>query len=410
MNTHTNKYLAIAIISAITYGCGGGGSDSPAPAPANNGTGGTTTTGGTGGTTTGGTGGTTTTGGTGGTTTTGGTGGTTTTGGTLTYSPALQAGFSTIGLIVKSSNDLIAISGLGSVSRSTNGSDWSDGALSTITTGTGLRASKFLNNKYIAVGENASSSVDLVTWSNSLRPNGSLWPNTLFDVAYGGNKYLAIGEAIDFVAGQPVLISSPDGIAWTPQPSAALESYNIWTGIAHSGTKWVALGHRFGPVSIETASATSPDGVSWTVTPQNFIVAWQSLIYANNRFIALANVGKIYSSTDGTTWTPDTVPSSNNILRVACGGPNNTCVAATSGVYPTLLRSSVAGTWETTNFTSIETAPGVPGTYALPSEGTNPKPFVRSIAYTGSKWLVTGERGLLIESTDGLNWTRKLPR
>jgi hypothetical protein len=420
MNTHTHKYLAIAIISAITYGCGGGGGDSPAPAT--NGTGATT---GTGNGTTSGTGTGTTTGTGTGTTTGTGSGTTTGTGtnpgSTLTYSAGLQGTASGVSIIVGKNNELVAVSDTGLISKSLNGADWSDFAVSGITSASGIRSTRYLNGSYIAVGENIGSATDASSWTNATRANN--WPLPIRDVAYGGGRYVAVGfsTAADPSSGtidQSAVLSSTDGLNWgTTGITAPSMIGKQWTGVAFGNGVFVAVGGDSGFVS------NSGDGLTWgsiNIAPAYPGVAFQKITFSGSKFIAAANNGFIYLSDTGTSWTQIAANapkfsggSDANVLQVTCSS-GTFCVASTNaGANSTLLYSNADQTvWSRATYTNGT----VSDTY-LSNISTGIRESTKLVlsiappsATSGNKWLAVGQSGLLLESTDGKAWTRRTAR
>ena len=53
--------------------------------------------------------------------------------------------------------------------------------------------------------------------------------------------------------------------------------------------------------------ATSPDGLSWSILPymSNYL---SGITYGGGQFVAVGREGSILTSTDGTTWTPQSAP------------------------------------------------------------------------------------------------------
>jgi hypothetical protein len=418
--THTYSIASAVLISLLVAGCGGGGdAGTPAAAPATNtGTGSTGTgTSGTGTTGTGTTGtGTTGTGTTGtGTTGTGTTGtgttGTGTTGtGTLTYAAGMQAAFTGQGVFLGKSNTLFSISSTGLIVQSANGSDWTDQVDNGLTPGDGIRAAKFINSKYIGVGENISLSDDAITWSNFATQ--ATWPKPIFDVTGDSTgKIVAVGKP-DSAASRAPLVFSANGTTWTPITPSGMNDKD-WTGVAFGNTRWVAVGS----VGSLGYVATSTDGQTWTisasaVSPSD---AFQKVHYsaADAKFIAVSNGGKSYTSADGTNWAQATADSAGrNVIQVNCNSAK-TCIAATSSNSSgsvTLIRRNSTEVWAPITAYAPAIAGSRLNSYSLSTETI--LPFIRSINYIGTKWIAVGNTGrvnggILLESIDdGLTWSR----
>ncbi len=63
-------------------------------------------------------------------------------------------------------------------------------------------------------------------------------------MTWGGNQFVAVGEG-------GAILTSPDGVTWTPRASYSLD------GVTWGGDQFVAVG-------LEGTILTSPDGVTWT--------------------------------------------------------------------------------------------------------------------------------------------------
>lgn len=128
------------------------------------------------------------------------------------------------------------------------------------------------------------------------------------------------------------------GSWWSPVLGGA--SNNIWmiskgTGIATStdnGTTWTARTKNLSGISLaygagvwvsvdgNTGSAeySSNDGVSWTTVSMPANNNWDSLIYADGRFFAVAyGSNTCATSTDGISWGGITMPTQTNARRTS---------------------------------------------------------------------------------------------
>jgi hypothetical protein len=119
-------------------------------------------------------------------------------------------------------------------------------------------------------------------WSTVMAP-GTTW----LDVKWGGGRFVAVGTS-----GQ--IVSSTDGTHWT---HADMPDNTSWGAVAWGGAAgWVALGG-------DQHLATSPDGIAWTVQPTlptNPVLG--GLAFGNGVFVATRTSGS-WVSTDGKAWT-----------------------------------------------------------------------------------------------------------
>lgn len=169
----------------------------------------------------------------------------------------------------------------------------------------------------------------LVEWTQ--RASGQA-PDQLYNVSFAAGKFWAPGTG--FVQ------SSADGIAWT-RSDAVGPSY-AWVGHAHNGARQVLAGLRVGATE-RGGIAYSDDGVAWTVVA---VAAGIGQVYAvgqgAGRFVAVGELGRIYTSLDGATWTNATSPVTNSLRAVAYASG----LFVVSGDAGRLLTSPDGVTWE----------------------------------------------------------------
>ena len=110
----------------------------------------------------------------------------------------------------------------------------------------------------------------------------------LLDVAFGGGKYVAVGE-------NNIIRTSTDGATWkTQQP-----------GLSNSGTLYgiVFANNLFIAVGSSGVILTSPDGISWSIKSLGTGHALKSITYGAGTFVVVGSAGSLLTSTDGQTWT-----------------------------------------------------------------------------------------------------------
>lgn len=251
---------------------------------------------------------------------------------------------------------------------------------------------------------------------------------------------LGLFAAIHQAGSGSEVVTSPDGATWTPH---ALSPSSYWDSICWGNGHFVAVGCEFGGTAY---TATSADGITWSVVSGTYAtvskltgVTWApalSLFVALHKdtgdavtsadgvtwaFHALAvphagwlsncmcwspdrallvavKPGNVMTSSNGTTWTPQTGPGGNCVcwspdlgLFVAAGDFGNGHGIATSpdGVTWTTQTTPTAGgsgDWPTGGYTGVawsETRRAL-------------------IAVTSS---VVGHEIEIISSVDGINWT-----
>jgi len=123
-------------------------------------------------------------------------------------------------------------------------------------------------------------------------------------VAYGNGVFVAVSST---GSGNRVMTST-DGITWTPRASA---SDSNWQAVTYGNGLFVAVGTN--------AVMTSADGITWTSrTAVNG--SWDSVAGCGGMFVAVSSVTSPYvmSSSDGITWTQRTPSFGWDHQQVAC--------------------------------------------------------------------------------------------
>lgn len=125
-------------------------------------------------------------------------------------------------------------------------------------------------------------------------------------IAYGGNKFVVIGNNTDTVK------YSQDGITWT---SATLPASRNWSDICYGGGKFVVI------ATDSEYGAYSSDGITWTQMTLPVSAAWKAITYGNGRFVAVAgtNSRAVAWSADGINWTQSELTTTTAWVDVAYG-------------------------------------------------------------------------------------------
>jgi hypothetical protein len=202
---------------------------------------------------------------------------------------------------------------------------------------------------------------------------------TYRDIAWSPSLglFCAVGSA-------GVIVTSPDGITWTPRTSGTV--YNL-VGVCWAAGLglFVACGNDSGGFNAEIR--TSPDGITWT---QRYTAANPPALNgvatnaAGTTVIAFGTTGLMLSSTNGTSWTSRTSGFGTDIILQATW--NGTLFVAVGGSGK--ISTSPDGiTW--TARTS-GTASVLYGVTANPATG---------------RCVAIGATGTVLTSADGITWT-----
>lgn len=306
---------------------------------------------------------------------------------------------STCGGVVYGGGKFVAAFFGGAITTSTDGITWVPQTTGTSSSFCGI---SYTNGLYIAVpnsGGTFYSSTDAVTWT--ARASG-IGGNPANAICFGAGVYVAVGFAGNrsstdlvtwgsitpgavinalvyngtlFVGGATtgVIRTSTDSITWSAQTSQTTSTICslIWTGSLHLyGTSGGGIG-------------TSTDGITWVARTSGTTSTIWSLLYDGTLYHA-SGCNFTLSSTDAITWTTNTGYSgtTSSILSSAYG--NSTYVYGTVG-------GRIATSPDTTTWT-----PQTSGTTSN----------VNALRY-GTVFVYGTVGGGLSTSTDGITWTAR---
>jgi photosystem II stability/assembly factor-like uncharacterized protein len=308
-------------------------------------------------------------------------------------------------------NGLYAVVGnTGKIATSANSVTWTE-RTSGVTTN--LRNITFNNGTFVAVGDSGVvlTSTDGIGWTK--RPIGTA--ANLYGAAVVKGSYVVAGDA-------GTVYTSADGVSWTAATvedrvshflmvaggegegllaGRAGELYSATTAttwkranrgtgdsrsaVIYAGGRFVAVGQAVDPVlrnAVIPPVAVSSDGITWTRANSNAgFSTLNDVIYAQTRYVAVGDAGRIFTSLDALTWTERATGSSTQ--RLAVGASPTLFVAA--GASGSLLTSADGTTW----------TPRTSGVAAA----------LRGAAFGNNRYVVVGDAGTALSSSDGTTWT-----
>lgn len=250
--------------------------------------------------------------------------------------------------------------------------------------------------------------------------------------AYGNGTYLFSGN-------QGYVATSTDANTWSDQLGLRTAGVTVaMYGATYAGSLGLfVVGGSNGNI------ATSPDGVTWTKRT-NTTTAVLSILWNGTTLLAYCDSGRIYTSTNGTSWTflntmsslagwpANTGPFLSNcgaygnglflLIGQVSGNPSKYCATSPDGVtwtdrpgYNSVATSTVAtaSAWSTaTNRWYVGLADGTvvsssdAATWSVVSGlssiiGSSP---VRAINSVGNTVVVFADSSKVATSTNGINW------
>ena len=174
-------------------------------------------------------------------------------------------------------------------------------------------------------------------------------------------------------------VSIPGG--WNAATVPAQE----WQSVTYGNGKFVAVSKSGNDLIY------SLDGFNWTTTSVTYSSNWFSVTYGNGYFVAVGLSGstsqQVMYSSDGISWLNATSTEANPWRSVAVHSNNRFVAVSSSGSNPVMYSDNNGQNW---------TNGGVSG------EG---KRSWQSIAFGGDKFVVVGQSGAIMYSTNGVNYT-----
>jgi hypothetical protein len=219
------------------------------------------------------------------------------------------------------------------------------------------------------------------TWTLRQAPVG------LRAVAFGAGKFVAVGDG--------VLATSPDGTVWTERSAPP---GTLWNSVVYAQGKFVAVSSEESS-SVVKNIMTSTDGITWTQINDGLGDGnrWRGVIQGGGLFVAgglgVVSSSQLMTSSDGISWTARSVTAgAPGVYTVGYGGGTFVAVAFSNGIpNVTRIHSSIDGaTWVARQ---------------LPA-GVSEVELV-GLTYGGGQFVAVGDNQGIFTSPDGVTWTNR---
>jgi len=280
----------------------------------------------------------------------------------------------------------VAVGELGTILTSNDGTNWQRRVSGVTDT---LRDCAYGGGQYVAVGDYGVvlTSPNLATWT--LQYVGTFF--ALNGVTYGNGQFVAVGE-------ETTICTSPDGIVWTQRGSGEWELFDV----AYGGGAYVAVGGirpipGSGTVSGVGVILSSTDGRSWARRVLESGLPVVSAAYGAGTFAAVDGwYGwlNVWSSTNLVDW--QATPSQTMYPLASIGYGAGKWVAA-GGYWGDNYNDGPGRIYESTDLASWSEA------------GTN-VPAVSGVAFGNEGFIASTRAGTFIVSSNGLNWQEPAPK
>lgn len=258
-------------------------------------------------------------------------------------------------------------------------------------------------------GERATGSLTAIASAGGVAvPSGTVWisgtgtefvqdfnavsfeeSTTWQSLAYSPSLHLFVAVASSSSTGHHRIMTSVDGIAWTPRG----DTNKTWQSIVWSPQRGIFVAVASGG---DVRVMTSSDGITWTNRTAAALNAWQSVTWSPELllFVAVANTGtadtRVMTSSDGIVWTSRTA-ASENAWQSVTWSPDGIFVAVSTNGTSRVMTSANGTSWTARTAAASNTWQSV--TWS-PQNGI----FV-AVANSGTNRVMT--------SPNGITWTAR---
>ena len=281
--------------------------------------------------------------------------------------------------LASSGTETVVVGQAGIIRSSKDLLQWSNHTSGTVNS---IFAMVSTGEQIVAVGENGEvlTSQDGHSWASH---NSGITTN-LFAVTWTGSQLVAVGGELHATQ-HGIIATSTDGITWIDRTPAG--SFGLIKDVTWTGSQLVAVGAK-------GLILTSPDGIDWT-SRNSTTSNWLFTVSSNSdQIVAAGSKGAILTSSDnGSSWTNiDSVDENLDLFGSTWTG-SSFVIAGGSYISVTGLKkdtSIIFTSTDGTKWTPID--PGVHG-------------VLQAVEWTGSQLLAVAENSSLLTSSDGTAWT-----
>jgi hypothetical protein len=168
-------------------------------------------------------------------------------------------------------------------------------------------------------------------------------PQLIKSIGFGAGKF--------FAAGKGLVVSSADGLNWTSVSTGAVPNQNL-KSLATNGTTIVAVGeggrNTFNRLTNKPTLMTSSDGNTWNHINTNALTTFSpnlnDVIWTGTRFVAVGGSASIWTSEDGTSWTPR-IDTNTNSRLIAVAQQGNCLIAVSDTSTQEWISNDGGLTW-----------------------------------------------------------------
>jgi hypothetical protein len=229
------------------------------------------------------------------------------------------------------------------------------------------------NDRFVAVGSAGDFSVSQFSltgtdWSTGDPIGGAYQRAAGSAVTFGNGVFVSVGEGWgDQLGYGPLIAVSADGNHWTQ-----ISTSNYLSAVTFGDGRFVAVGGQI--FSGESPIMVSTNGTDWQTVPSGTSLLLGGVVYGQGKYVAVGESGTILISVTGEDWRQ--VSSANSVGLSAVAYGNGAFVAV--GARGTILTSTNGVSWTIRQSGTINDLYGV--------------------AYAHSSFVAVGARGTILQS------------
>jgi hypothetical protein len=199
---------------------------------------------------------------------------------------------------------------------------------------------------------------------------------TIYAATYGNGRFLAAGT----MGLNGVILTSTDGVNWSGQ-------YRDYPGL-HSAT----FGNGIfivggGNLNDNDVIMTSSDGITWATNTIVGRSGVRSIAHGNGRYVAVGEMGSIYTSSDAALWTNSTAVDGSKVHLGVTFGASKFVVVGIEVQGLTFKNGLILASIDGITFTAV----------------ARPPQNVGAVAYGNGRFVAVGG-GAILTSTNGNDW------
>lgn len=351
--------------------------------------------------------------------------------------------------IAASDSMLVAVGEEGSIHTFTDGGEWTRRSVSDLTSD--LYEVKWLNDQFVVAGSGGAVlfSGDGVDWEvHRVSPESEdpLTPK-LESVTWTGESYVTAGGRKSYI--------SSDGVAWDVSTTSGMTfSGLVWSdeltmlvavgspgkiATSRDGSEWdlqdpnvgglsdvIWDGEQFIAVGDYGLILTSSDGIQWTTRSKSLTL--NSVVAIDNTFYAVGGRDHILKSADGLNWEYVQTGLEDGYFHDIAGDGDRYVVAGQNYIYVAdsnfswvqqhwlgATSSALSVIWDGERFVAVRSGgvvktstDGVEFSSVIPrSEPNVSNTLLRDIVHRAGLYVVVGNSGKILTSTDLINFTEQ---